>query len=42
MYGVIKLYTSKFVDPGIRIMALLYEKQLLTPAKFDEPVEWTW
>jgi nitrate/TMAO reductase-like tetraheme cytochrome c subunit len=40
--GVIELYNSKFADPGIKIMALLYDKKLITPQKFDEQVEWTW
>ncbi len=40
--GVIDLYNSKFAEPGIEIMALLYENQLITSQKFDEIVEWTW
>ena len=40
--GVIDLYNSKFAEPGIEIMALLYDKQLITSQKFDEDVEWTW
>ncbi|UCG51365.1 MAG: cytochrome c3 family protein [Candidatus Latescibacterota bacterium] len=40
--GVINLYNSKFADPGIKIMALLYDKKLITPTEFDEDVEWTW
>lgn len=40
--GVVNLYNSKFGEPGIEIMALLYENQLLTDTKFDELVEWTW
>ncbi|MCK4775613.1 MAG: hydroxylamine oxidoreductase, partial [Candidatus Krumholzibacteria bacterium] len=40
--GVIELYNSKFADPGIKIMKLLYDEKLITPTKFDEQVEWTW
>ena len=40
--GVIELYNSKFADPGIKFMALLYENNLISPAKFNDPVEWTW
>jgi nitrate/TMAO reductase-like tetraheme cytochrome c subunit len=40
--GVIDLYNSKFAEPGLEIMALLYDQKLLTPQKFDEQVEWTW
>jgi hypothetical protein len=40
--GVIELYNSKFAAPGASIMKLLYDKDLLTPMKFDEDVEWTW
>jgi len=40
--GVINLYNSKFAEPGIAFMKLLYEYDLLTKMKFDEQVEWTW
>jgi hydroxylamine dehydrogenase len=40
--GVVDLYNSKFAEPGLAIMAILYENNLLTPTKFDELVEWTW
>ena len=40
--GVIELYNSKFADPGLKIMKLLYDEKLITPTKFDEQVEWTW
>ena len=40
--GVITLYNSKFAEPGLAFMKLLREHELLTPAQFDEQVEWTW
>jgi hydroxylamine dehydrogenase len=40
--GVIKLYNSKFADPGKKLMEILYGNNLLTDMKFDEKVEWTW
>ena len=40
--GVIELYNSKFADPGMKIMKLLYDEKLITPTKFDDQVEWTW
>ena len=40
--GVIDLYNSKFAEPGIRIMAILYENELISKMKFDDLVEWTW
>ena len=40
--GVVALYNSKFADPGISIMDLLYRNDLITPTQFDEKVEWTW
>ncbi len=40
--GVIELYNSKFADPGLKIMKLLYDEKLITPTKFDDQVEWTW
>jgi len=40
--GVVNLYNSKFAEPGLEIMALLYENKLISDLKFDELVEWTW
>ncbi len=40
--GVVNLYNSKFGRPGVELMDLLYQGNLLTATKFDEPVEWTW
>jgi len=40
--GVVELYNSKFGQPGIDIMKLVYDNELLTSQKFDEQVEWTW
>ncbi len=40
--GVINLYNSKFAEPGMAIMALLYENELISATKFNDPVEWTW
>jgi hypothetical protein len=40
--GVIELYNSKFAQPGADIMKLLAEHDLLTPGRFNDPVEWTW
>jgi hypothetical protein len=40
--GVIDLYNSKFAQPGIDFMKLLYDNGLLTAQKFDEQAEWTW
>jgi len=40
--GVVKLYNSKFGKPGVELMKILYKNNLITPLKFDEPVEWTW
>jgi hypothetical protein len=39
---VVELYNDKFGKPAQAIMAELYEKKLLTPAPFDEPVEFTY
>jgi cytochrome c553 len=40
--GVINLYNSKFAEPGLRIMKTVYDYELITRMKFDDPVEWTW
>lgn len=40
--GVVNLYNSKFGQPGVDIMKLVYANELLTSQKFDEQVEWTW
>ncbi len=40
--GVINLYNSKFAKPGIQVMKLLYENNLISSMKFDDDVEWTW
>jgi hypothetical protein len=36
------LYNEKFAKPGQAIMAALREAKLITPADFDEEIEWTW
>lgn len=35
-------YNEKFAKPGEAIMNVLREAGLLTPAEFDEEIEWTW
>jgi hypothetical protein len=40
--GVITLYNSKFAQPGLDFMKLLYDNQLVTANQLDENVEWTW
>jgi hypothetical protein len=40
--GVINLYNSKFAEPGIRLMNILYDNKLVTATRFDEEVEWIW
>jgi nitrate/TMAO reductase-like tetraheme cytochrome c subunit len=40
--ALIELYNSKFAQPGVDFMKLLYENRLITDTKFDELVEWTW
>lgn len=35
-------YNEKFAKPGTKIMAALRENNLVTPAEFDEEIEWTW
>ncbi|MEW8499441.1 MAG: hypothetical protein AB2699_13100, partial [Candidatus Thiodiazotropha taylori] len=39
--NLVKLYNEKFGKPAEAIMAALYEKELLTPAPFDEPIEFS-
>lgn len=36
------LYNEKFARPGQQIMATLTAQNLITPAQFDEEIEWTW
>ena len=40
--SVVELYNEKFGKPAQSIMIDLYDKGLLTPAPFDEPVEFTY
>lgn len=40
--ALVVLYNEKFAKPAQAIMAALREAGLLTPAEFDEPIEWTW
>lgn len=35
-------YNEKFAKPGTKIMASLRANNLITPAEFDEEIEWTW
>ena len=35
-------YNEKFAKPGQDVMAALREQELITPANFDEEIEWTW
>jgi hydroxylamine dehydrogenase len=35
-------YNEKFARPGQALMKLLLDQQLLTPAQFDEEIEWSW
>ncbi|MBI5757642.1 MAG: hydroxylamine oxidoreductase [Planctomycetales bacterium] len=35
-------YNEKFAKPGQKIIAKLRETKLITPAEFDEEIEWTW
>jgi cytochrome c553 len=39
---VVELYNEKFGRPAQAIMMDLYNKKLLTPAPFDEPIEFTY
>lgn len=38
--GLIDLYTEKFAEPGLALMALA--KPLLKPAKFSNKIDWIW
>ena len=40
--AVVELYNTKFGEPARTIMAGLYERGLLTPTAFDEPIEFTY
>jgi hypothetical protein len=40
--NVVELFNTKFAVPARDIMAELYEKELLTPVPFDEPLEFTY
>lgn len=40
--AVVELYNTKFGEPARAIMAGLYERGLLTPTAFDEPIEFTY
>jgi hydroxylamine dehydrogenase len=40
--NVVELYNAKFGEPSSAIMAGLYERGLLTPLPFDEPLELTY
>jgi hypothetical protein len=36
------LYNEKFGKPALKLMKLLLENQMITPAEFDEQIEWTY
>jgi len=40
--SVVELYNEKFGKPAQSIMIALYDKDLLTPTPFDEPIEFTY
>ena len=40
--SVVELYNEKFGKPARAIMEALYDRKLLTPAPFDEPIEFTY
>ncbi|MCG6861178.1 MAG: hypothetical protein LJE70_07880 [Chromatiaceae bacterium] len=40
--NVVELYNTKFGTPARAIMGDLYERELLTPTPFDEPIEFTY
>ncbi|MFQ5718732.1 MAG: multiheme c-type cytochrome [Acidobacteriota bacterium] len=40
--GVVELYNTKFALPARSIMEELKKRGLITPANFDDPIEWTW
>jgi len=39
---LVDLYNDKFARPISAVMKELYDKGYLTPAPFDEKIEWTW
>lgn len=39
--NMVELYNEKFGKPATKLMALLKSTKLLTPANFDEKIEWT-
>jgi len=39
---LVSLFNDKFAKPARAVMAELYEKKLLTPTPFDEPIEYTY
>ncbi len=39
---VVDLYNDKFAKPIAAVMGELKDKGYITPAPFDEPIEWTW
>lgn len=40
--GVIELYNKKFAGPGLELMKVIYDNNLITKMKFDDDIEWTW
>ena len=40
--GLINLYNEKFGEPGVAIMKIIYDNDLLTQQQFDEKIEWVW
>ncbi len=40
--NVVELYNTKFGEPAQAIMAALYQRGLLTPLPFDEPIEFSY
>lgn len=40
--ALVTLFNEKFAKAGLTIMGALRAQHLLTPAEFDEPIEWTW
>jgi cytochrome c553 len=40
--GVIQLYNTKFAEPGTKLMQVALDGNLITPAQFDDKIEWTW
>ncbi len=39
---LVVLYNEKFAKPGQAIMSALSSNGLITPAQFDDEIEWTW